>query len=256
MKRRAASAPKAGGKKVKEEPTDASLAARPQISVQGTVDEHCNPSSGEVHKDYDCILILTNIKGNNNKVYIIQVRDENGLYCSCSRWARVGEKEKFKCHKFKDLESAIKDFETKFSKRTNTNWADRWNFESQPGKYTLIEVEGEQDAEDKLDHVKEDVQELYIKNLSKKQIDKGKDILEEIEDALNPNDKRDLKELSSKFYSTIPHIFGRKTPPTIHSKDIVQQKKKVLEDLKKLKSETKKAQEEMTVTVPHPVDQN
>uniref|UniRef100_A0A3Q2G838 WGR domain-containing protein n=1 Tax=Cyprinodon variegatus TaxID=28743 RepID=A0A3Q2G838_CYPVA len=148
--RRAASAPKAGGKKVKEEPTDASLAAGPQISVQRTVDEHCNPSSGEVHKDYDCILILTNIKGNNNKVYIIQVRDENGLYCSCSRWARVVEPLFDNTSVLSNLESAIKDFETKFSKRTNTNWADRWNFESQPGKYTLIEVEGEQDAEDKV----------------------------------------------------------------------------------------------------------
>lgn len=37
-----------------------------------------------------------------------------------------------------------------------------------------------------------------------------------------------LEELSSKFYSTIPHNFGMTIPPTIESEEIVQQKKKML----------------------------
>lgn len=48
------------------------------------------------------------------------------------------------------LESAIKDFEKKFKDKTKNNWSDRSNFVSHPGKYTLIEVDGEEDAEVKV----------------------------------------------------------------------------------------------------------
>lgn len=69
-KRRAASAAKAGGKKVKEEPEapkakdaftsakEALLAAGPQVKGKRKVDEHCPLSScGEVgHQQWDCLL--------------------------------------------------------------------------------------------------------------------------------------------------------------------------------------------------------
>lgn len=51
---------------------------------------------------------------------------------------------------FDKAENAVKDFEKKFKDKTKNNWSDRMNFVSHPGKYTLIEVDGEQDAEIKV----------------------------------------------------------------------------------------------------------
>lgn len=45
---------------------------------------------------------------------------------------------------------AVKDFEKKFKDKTKNNWSDRMNFVCHSGKYTLIEVDGEQDAEVKV----------------------------------------------------------------------------------------------------------
>lgn len=47
-------------------------------------------------------------------------------------------------------ENAIKDFEKKFKDKTKNNWADRDNFVAQKGKYTLIEVDGDAEAEVKV----------------------------------------------------------------------------------------------------------
>lgn len=60
------------------------------------------------------------------------------------------------------------------------------------------------------------------------QIAKGFEVLEEIEAALNQKKaKGRLEELSSKFFTTIPHNFGRNRPPTMDM-DIVKQKKEML----------------------------
>lgn len=55
-----------------------------------------------------------------------------------------------KLNPFTTAELAAKDFEKKFKDKTKNNWSDRSNFVSHPGKYTLIEVDGEQDAEVKV----------------------------------------------------------------------------------------------------------
>lgn len=47
-------------------------------------------------------------------------------------------------------DDAMKDFEKKFKDKTKNNWSDRSNFVSHAGKYTLIEVDGEEDAEVKV----------------------------------------------------------------------------------------------------------
>uniref|UniRef100_A0A671UHW0 Poly [ADP-ribose] polymerase n=1 Tax=Sparus aurata TaxID=8175 RepID=A0A671UHW0_SPAAU len=314
-KRRAASAAKAGGKKAKEQqpakPKDAFtsakealLAAGPQVKGKRKVDEHCSLSgSGEVYEDYDCMLNQTNIGHNNNKFYIIQIIQADDGYYSWNRWGRVGELGQHKLSKMDKLESAIKDFEKKFKDKTKNNWSDRSNFVSHAGKYTLIEVDGEEDAEVKVDSVdgktvkitndvlpctldaatkhlielifsndmfKEamecmnlDIKKMPLGKLSKTQIAKGFDVLEEIEAAMNQRGGRArLEELSSKFFTTVPHNFGRQRPPTIDNKEIVEKKKEMLmvladiELAQTLKSETEKAQEETIETVPHPADQD
>ncbi|KAM7005907.1 protein mono-ADP-ribosyltransferase PARP3 [Tautogolabrus adspersus] len=312
-KRKAATAAKRGGKKAKEEtpkPKDAFtsakealLAAGPQVKSKRKVDEHCYQlSSGEVYEDYDCMLNQTNIGHNNNKFYVIQVVKAKNKYHTWNRWGRVGEVGQSKLNTFNKPEDAVKDFEKKFKDKTKNNWSDRSNFVSHSGKYTLIEVDGEEDAEVKVDSVdgktvkdvknvlpcaldaatqslielifsndmfKEamqcmnlDIKKMPLGKLSKLQIAKGFEVLEEIEAAMNRKSKGSvLEELSSKFFTIVPHNFGRNRPPTIDDSEVVEKKKEMLmvladiELAQTLKSETEKAQEEIEI-VSHPLDQD
>lgn len=314
-KRRAATkASKAGSKKVKvekepEPPKDAFMSAKealkaagPQQKGKSKIDEHCT-AAGEVYEDYDCMLNQTNIGHNNNKFYVIQVIAAGKLYYCWTRWGRVGEIGQSKLsNAFDNFDKAVKDFEKKFKDKTKNNWSDRDNFVSHPGKYTLIEVDGDQDSEVKVDTVDGknvnvtkhilpctldgptkklielifsndmfreamecmnlDIKKMPLGKLSKSQISKGFEVLEEIEDAINKKKRgATLEELSSKFFTTVPHNFGRNRPPVIDTSEIVEKKKEMLlvladiEIAQKMKEETEKAQEEVE-TVPHQMDQN
>lgn len=72
-----------------------------------------------------------------------------------------------------------------------------------------------------------DIKKMPLGKLSKMQIAKGFEVLEEIEGAMNASRPK-LEELSSKFFTTIPHNFGRTRPPVIDSSEIVEKKKKML----------------------------
>ena len=52
---------------------------------------------------------------------------------------------------YTDVNAAIKDFEKKFKDKTKNNWADRGKFKPVQGKYTMIEMAGEDDDEDEPD---------------------------------------------------------------------------------------------------------
>lgn len=52
-------------------------------------------------------------------------------------------------------------------------------------------------------------------------------MLEKIEDAIN-NGKGNLNELTSEFYTLIPHSFGRNRPPTLRDPEEIQKKKDML----------------------------
>ncbi|XP_071232772.1 protein mono-ADP-ribosyltransferase PARP3-like [Salvelinus alpinus] len=298
-KRSAASSTKvteAGGNKVKQEPH------------QSKADEQCLLSeqhSGEVYEDYDCMLNQTNIEKNRNKFYVIQVLNKGACYYCLTKWGRVGETGQSKLSDpYVSPDKAIKDFEKMFKEKTENSWKERDNFVSRPGKYTLIEVDGGQDTEVKVDNVDGkivkgpqnilpctlnnptqklihlifsndmfqktmecmtlDIKKIPLGKLSKLQIDKGSKVLEEIEGAMNASQtsRTKLEELSSKFFTTIPHNFQRDRPPVIDSSEIIEKKKEmllVLADIEipqNLKAETEKTQELMEVEkVPHSLDQ-
>lgn len=70
---------------------------------------------------------------------------------------------------------------------------------------------------------------MPLGKLSKIQIAKGFEVLEEIEAAINQKKgKGRLEELSSKFYTTIPHNFGRNRPPAMLEMAVVSEKKDML----------------------------
>ncbi|XP_043846197.1 protein mono-ADP-ribosyltransferase PARP3 [Dromiciops gliroides] len=109
-----------------------------------------------------------------------------------------------------------------------------------------------------------DIKKMPLGKLSKQQIAKGFEALEALEDALQKNSNaEELEELSSHFYTIIPHNFGRKRPPPINSQAVLQAKKDmllVLADIE-LAQALKAGQEEedkktKVEEVPHPLDRD
>lgn len=69
-----------------------------------------------------------------------------------------------------------------------------------------------------------DVQKMPLGALSTKQIQKGVGVLMDIENHLTSSfhSRTQLEQLSSKFYTTLPHDFGRRRPPVVGTGDMVQ----------------------------------
>ncbi|XP_039626731.1 protein mono-ADP-ribosyltransferase PARP3 [Polypterus senegalus] len=311
-KRKAAAGTK-GAKKVKtesEEPEDAFRSAKEALKSaakgKGTakVDAACclsrNPDA-KVYADYDCMLNQTNIGHNNNKFYIIQVIEAGTSFYCWNRWGRVGEVGQSKLSSaYGMLASAQRDFEKKFKDKTKNDWKDKDNFKAHPGKYTLIEVEGEGEevtsvktdtvdgrvkrvlpctldkptqeliqlifSNDMFNNAMEtmnlDIKKMPLGKLSKTQIAKGFEALEELDAALqSKSSKAKLEKLSSSFYTIIPHNFGRMRPPVIDSEEVIQAKKEMLlvladiEVAQSLQAEKQKVKVEVEES-PHPTDQD
>ncbi|XP_027556765.1 poly [ADP-ribose] polymerase 3 isoform X5 [Neopelma chrysocephalum] len=108
-----------------------------------------------------------------------------------------------------------------------------------------------------------DVKKMPLGKLSKQQIARGFEALEELEAALQeqPPQASHLEELSSRFYTIVPHNFGRARPPPINSPDLLRAKKDmllVLADIEVAQSlqAQKVKEEEEEKEVPHPLDQD
>ncbi|XP_025962317.1 protein mono-ADP-ribosyltransferase PARP3 [Dromaius novaehollandiae] len=109
-----------------------------------------------------------------------------------------------------------------------------------------------------------DVKKMPLGKLTKQQIAKGFEALEELEAALREQPARaaHLEQLSSRFYTIIPHNFGRARPPPINSHDLLRAKKDMLlvladiEVAQSLQAQKVKGEEEEEEEVPHPLDQD
>ncbi|XP_009874297.1 PREDICTED: poly [ADP-ribose] polymerase 3 [Apaloderma vittatum] len=110
-----------------------------------------------------------------------------------------------------------------------------------------------------------DVKKMPLGNLSKQQIARGFEALEELEAALQeqPPKAACLEDLSSRFYTIIPHNFGRARPPPINTPELLRAKKDmllVLADIEVAQSlqaqKVKEEEEEEEEEVAHPLDQD
>ena len=118
---------------------------------QPKVDTHIPLSSSyEVEGDWDCMLNQTNIGQNNNKYYVIQMLSKKmtGKLYVWNRWGRVGEPgQNAMKGPFGTVEQASQEFCKKFRDKTKNAWEDRQNFTPVPGKYTLIEMDDDDEDE-------------------------------------------------------------------------------------------------------------
>lgn len=69
-----------------------------------------------------------------------------------------------------------------------------------------------------------DVKKMPLGKLSKTQIAKGFEVLEELEKAVDSKNRAQIMSLSSKFYTVIPHDFGRRVPPVMDTLETIRQK--------------------------------
>ncbi|KAK9708347.1 hypothetical protein K7432_009695 [Basidiobolus ranarum] len=228
---------------------------------------------------WDVALNQTNIGHNNNKFYFIQliqhVQKPERFACF-TRWGRVGDNGDFRMTAWLDFEKAKKAFESKFKSKTKNNWADRGDFQTFPGKYTLLERDyGEEEEEvEQKSNVKEEeiipdsnldlrVQNLMemifdremmeqqlrslnfnpdkmpLGKLKKSTITDGYNALKEIAEVLALENgatlhRKEIEHLSNKFYTVVPHDFGRSIPPLINSHSLLKQKLELVESLSEI----------------------
>ncbi|XP_045663210.1 protein mono-ADP-ribosyltransferase PARP3 isoform X3 [Ursus americanus] len=193
----------------------------------------------QVHEDYACTLNQTNIGSNNNKFYIIQLLEEGDRFACWNRWGRVvdGGPVRTKVQRVRpcSLDTATQKLITNiFSKDMFKN------------AMTLMNL---------------DVKKMPLGKLSKQQIARGFEALEALEVVLRaPADgSLSLEELSSRFYTVIPHNFGRNRPPPINSPELLQAKKDmllVLADIELAQTLQASPEEEKVEEAPHPLDRD
>jgi len=190
-------------------------------------------------KTFAASLMWSDLKNNNNKFYIIQLlqSDTNGnSFMVWNRWGRVGADGQFANFRFNDPESAKHLYWKKYNEKTGKG-------------YTEIEISYDEDDEPKKDSGKNkeksdkkeidstmdrrvqdlvklifnmkmmqqqmveigyDAKKMPLGKLSKDTIKKGYEVLKQISDVLDGKTKGDLMDLSSKFFTVIPHDFGFK----------------------------------------------
>lgn len=183
------------------------------------VDSRCTTPGLKVVDDYSVTLNQTNVGANNNKFYIIQVLEGGGAYYAWNRWGRVGDDGQNKLLPCSTKEQAVKEFGKKFREKTTNSWENRSSFTAVKGKYTLVETEesggGGQD-------------QAPMGKLSEAQIGKGQAVLQKLGAALSRKNASQVTEMSSEFYSLIPHNFGWKKPVAITTPNMLQEKEELL----------------------------
>eukprot|EP00931_Biecheleriopsis_adriatica_P045323 TRINITY_DN25975_c0_g1_i3.p1 TRINITY_DN25975_c0_g1~~TRINITY_DN25975_c0_g1_i3.p1 ORF type:complete len:696 (+),score=220.31 TRINITY_DN25975_c0_g1_i3:51-2138(+) len=207
--KRTPSAAASPAKKAKagERPVDAAVPGRDNYSV---VD------------DWSVLLNQTNVGANNNKYYRIQVLKHNdGKYYCWTHWGRVGSSGDHKLDMSGSQEAAEKEFKAKFKQKSGVAFDNKDSHDWKPtiGKYTLVETE-EQDGGGG--------DSAPLGKLTEQQIEKGQAVLERLQAALEKKGAKGLEELSSEFYTLIPHDFGFKAPPVINTKEMLEAEEELL----------------------------
>ncbi|NP_001086535.1 poly(ADP-ribose) polymerase 2 S homeolog [Xenopus laevis] len=129
------------------------------------VDPECSIKLGKAHvfcegdDVYDVMLNQTNLQFNNNKYYLIQLLEDDGVknFSVWMRWGRVG---KVGQHSLvscgSDLQKSKDIFQKKFYEKTKNLWTERAQFEKCAGKYDMLQMDYNATEEEKETTVKEE----------------------------------------------------------------------------------------------------
>ncbi|KAI0397314.1 PARP-domain-containing protein [Xylariaceae sp. FL0594] len=269
-------------------PKQSSIGIDEGFKEGGDVHVHIDEEDGTI---WDASLNLSNVSGNNNKFYMLQliINEDAGTYYAHTRWGRVGEAGQIKTMEFDTLEAAKDEFCKKFKSKTGLEWEKRGD-EPKPKKYTYLEraydSDGDDGGNDKTDAenesdegygssgggaktVKSELpiatqrlmelifnenhfnsvleelgynrEKLPLGKLGKSTLQKGFEELKELSSLIKHpklaqnkygRDRKEvIEEWTNKYYSTIPHVFGRDRPPLIDNDDILRREVAMLDTL-------------------------
>jgi len=240
------------------------------------VDPSC-PIKDKVHvymtgqKIYDATLNQSNVKDNNNKYYLIQLlqsdTDATQFY-TWNRWGRVGFPGQNMLKPFKnDMHGAMADYEKKFYDKTSKGDYIKLDiaYENEDKDDEETKQKKEEDAVSKsklpkptkdliqlifdlkmmnrqMKEIGYDAKKMPLGKLSKSNIQKGYEALEKLSKALDDKKSRSvLEDLSSDFYSLIPHDFGfqKMSNFILDAKDKVKTKIDMLQSIQDIQIATK-----------------
>lgn len=91
-----------------------------------------------------------------------------------------------------------------------------------------------------------DTKKMPLGQLSPQQLLLGYNTLEKLEDAIENGNRSAVEQLTSQFYTQIPHSFGRTKPPVLSSKEDVQRKYDMLNILSDIATTTKSEKDTKT----------
>jgi poly [ADP-ribose] polymerase len=242
-------------------------------SVIYPIDKHFK-HNGEIVTEgnnvYSCTLNQTDLKTNANKFYIMQLIHTSGSeYFLYTRWGRIGEVGRPTYNTYSNLSTSISAFEKQFKSKTGNAWQANGNFTKKPGKYYMTEVTYETNdpaalvppvqtaqpisaLDDRIQHLlglisdvetmnrslvelNIDPKKMPLGKISNEQLDKARELLQEIRNCVGTPNKNDkIVELSSEFYTYVPYSCGRKTPPTIDNPEILSEYNNMIDELKNI----------------------
>ncbi|KAI9103769.1 poly polymerase catalytic domain-containing protein [Phlyctochytrium arcticum] len=219
----------------------------------------------------DALLNQTDIRNNNNKFYIIQLLNSSNNYFVWTRWGRVGADGQSNLDSFSSVDDAVKSFCKKFTDKTRNRWENRDSFEKIPGKYFLLERDTGDESDDETEstvaaapekmakvpdstlppsvqslmnlifnmdmmtrtmvEIGFDAKKMPLGKLSKTTIEKAYKVLARISQQIDQSNPLTLMDMSSEFYTIIPHDFGRRKPPVIDTPHALKNKLEMLQAL-------------------------
>lgn len=220
-----ASAPDARKAPDKRKATAEASGAPPAKAAKGKPVDSAVPNKGNysVVGDWSVLLNQTNVGANNNKYYKIQVLQSGSTYFCWTHWGRVGATGQFKLDPCGTSQAAAEaNFKSKFRQKSSVPYEAKTTHDWTPkvGKYTLVETEeaeGDGGGGD-----------APLGKLTVKQIEKGQGVLKRIEGVVGKGDVKKMADLSSEFYTLIPHNFGFKVPPAITNKEMLETEQELL----------------------------
>jgi len=174
--------------------------------------------------DWSVLLNQTNVGMNNNKYYKIQLlKATDGTFRCFTHWGRVGSAgQNNLMNAGKNQALAEGEFRSKFRSKTSVPYElkDSHDWTPKVGKYTLV-VTDEKEGDGGGD--------APLGKLSPVQIEKGQVVLAKLELALSKGSGLyELQNLTSQYYTLIPHNFGFSLPPTINNTDMIESENELL----------------------------
>eukprot|EP01080_Neovahlkampfia_damariscottae_P010124 gene10124-2543_t len=159
---------------------------------------------------YYALLVQSDVNHNHNKYYELYLICEGDKFNVSHHYGRIGEKGAFQDNWFEKMDDARAEFKRNFKSKTGNVWEERDKFINKPNHYYLVEIDPKNP---------EITQDMPFGRVSQNQLKIGLKILDEIIGVIRSKKRttKKLEELSSQYFSTIPHSFGRHCPPMLRT---------------------------------------